>query len=404
MLFKIAWRNIWRSRVRSLVVIGAVMIGIWAVVFMMSFSTGMIESYIDNAIENDISHLQMHHPDFNLDNESKFFFEDAQKISADLNARPEVEAATVRTLVTGMLSNSKGQRGVQLRGINPVEEAATTKLDQRIVEGAYLATDQSNRIMVGRKLADALKLKIRSKVVLAFQSLEGEITYSAFRVAGIFETENSGFDKGTAFVLQTDLNEALGRENIAHEAAALLQSTDPLEVVQADLVSTYPDLLVENYEEISPEIGLFNSQMQVSAFIFIFIIMLALIFGIINTMLMAVLERYKELGVLMAVGMNKARVFGMIVLETLLLGLIALPLGLLLGWGTVNFLADRGIDLSSYSEGMREFGMSEIVYPSVDPSLYGMLAAAVFVTALLASLYPAYKAIRLKPMEAIGKI
>ena len=132
--------------------------------------------------------------------------------------------------------------------------------------------------------------------------------------------------------------------------------------------------------------------------------MLALIFGIINTMLMAVLERYRELGMLMAVGMNKAKVFVMIMLETLLLGLISAPIGMLIGYLLVLMTRRNGINLSAYSDGMAEFGMSSMVYPSLETGVYWQLAIAVLLTTILGALYPAYKAIKLKPVEAIRKI
>ncbi|MBR9922384.1 MAG: ABC transporter permease [Bacteroidetes bacterium] len=404
MIFKIAWRNIWRSRTRSIVVILAVMIGIWAVIFMLSFSNGMIESYIDNAIENQISHIQLHNPDFKKDQESQYFIENASGLEDDLRSQVEVESATVRSLATGMLTTSKGQRGVQIRGVQPTSEASVTKLDQKLVEGEYFDPETDNRILVGKSLSEELNLKIRSKVVLAFQSLDGEIIYAAFRVIGMYETDNNAYDESNVFVTQQDLNRLLGKENIGHEAAILLHSLDEIDPVQSRLTESRPDLLVENYAEISPEIELFNTQMQMSSTIIIVIVMLALIFGIINTMLMAVLERYKELGMLMAVGMNKVRVFFMIVLETLMLGLIALPLGMGLGYGTVSYLSKYGLDLSTYSEGMQEFGMSEIVYPTVNSGLYIQLGLAVLITALLGSIYPAFKAIRLRPVEAMRKV
>ena len=404
MVLKIAWRNIWRSRTRSIVVIMAIMIGIWAVIFMMSFSNGMIESYIDNAIETQISHIQLHNPDFDLDQESQFYFENASELQAELSAQPEVEFATVRSLATGMLSTSKGQRGVQIRGVNPISEAKVTKLDTKLVEGEYLDPEQQNRILIGKGLAEDLNVKLHSKVVLTFQSMDGEILYAAFRINGLYQTDNSAYDESTVFIDQSDLNTLLGKENIGHEAALLLQSTDMIGVVQNRLKAAHPELMVKNYAEISPEIELFNTQMKMSSTIIIVIVMLALIFGIINTMLMAVLERYKELGMLMAVGMNKLRVFFMIVFETIMLGLIALPLGLGLGYGSVQLLAEKGIDLSNYSKGMQEFGMSEIIYPSANTDLYLQLAFAVLFTALLGSIYPAYKAIRLRPVEAMRKL
>ena len=149
---------------------------------------------------------------------------------------------------------------------------------------------------------------------------------------------------------------------------------------------------------------LYETSMAITGLIVMTIFMFALIFGIINTMLMAVLERTKELGMLMAVGMNKAKVFWMIVIETLMLGLIAAPFGLLLGYLTVTTLGKNGLDLSSYGNGLEEFGMSTIVHPYIEPALYWQLAIAVLITAILGSLYPAWKAVKLRPVEAIRTI
>ena len=132
--------------------------------------------------------------------------------------------------------------------------------------------------------------------------------------------------------------------------------------------------------------------------------MLALIFGIINTMLMAVLERNKELGMLMAVGLNKGKVFTMIMLETLLLGCVGAPLGMFLGWLTINYFSNNGLDLSSFASGLEQMGMSTMIYPVADTSLYLQMTAAVAITALLAAIYPSLKAIKLRPVEAMRKI
>ena len=132
--------------------------------------------------------------------------------------------------------------------------------------------------------------------------------------------------------------------------------------------------------------------------------MLALIFGIINTMLMAVLERYKELGMLMAIGLNKVKIFSMIVLETLMLAAVAAPIGLGASFLTVYLLQDTGIDLSSFAKGLERFGMETTIFPVLDIGQYARISLAVFITALLASIYPARKAINLKPVEALHKI
>jgi len=383
-----------------MVVIGAIIIGVWAVIFLMGFSYGMVKSYINNAIENEISHIQIHHPDFPEDKEAKFYLEDQPALLQQLQQTEHVQAASTRTLVTAMLGAANGTRGVMARGIQPEAEAAVTKLDQKIVEGEYFS-DKKNQILVSKALAEKIKVKLRSKVVLTFQDINGEITAAAFRIAGLFETSNSKVDEGNVYVQQSDLNRLIGKENIAHEAAIFLRDVDHLTAVASELRRQNPNMLVQTYSEISPDIQLMNSQMEISSMIFTVIVMLALIFGIINTMLMAVLERIKELGMLMSIGMNKVRVFFMIVLETIMLGLIAAPIGLALGYLTIEGLSKTGINMSAWSDGLKEFGMSELIYPSIENSLYVQLATAVVITAIVASLYPAYKAVSLRPVDAI---
>lgn len=403
MLFKIAWRNVWRSRTRSLVVVGAIVIGVWSIIFLLGFMGGFTESYINNAIENQISHLQLHAPQFLEDKELQYKFDNASAKQAEISQQAGVEAACVRTITNVMLASSKGARGIIARGIDPEAEAKVTKLDEKIVEGAYF-NEKKNPILLSRRIADKLRLKIRSKVVLTFQGFDGEIVSAAFRIAGLFDTGNAPFDESTLFVRRSDLNRLLEEEDMAHEIAIFIDDIDKLENIQSKLQSQHSDLEVANYREISPDVQLYETQSGSTMYVLTVIFMLALIFGIINTMLMAVLERVRELGVLMAVGMNKMRIFGMIVSETVLLAIIGAPIGLLLGFLTVNYLSKRGIDLSAFSAGMQQFGMAEMVYPKVDVGSYIFLAIAVGITAILASIYPAFRAISLRPVEAIRKL
>jgi len=206
-------------------------------------------------------------------------------------------------------------------------------------------------------------------------------------------------------VNRKDINRLLGKENAYHEIALLLDDPESQLLETQDQISkSNQNVLVENYRQISPEVELYESQIYISVSILMFIFMLALIFGIINTMLMAVLERSRELGMLMAIGMNKLRVFFMIVIETIMLGTIGAPLGMAAGWLTVKYLNKRGLDFSEYSQGTEAFGIKSFLRPALDSEIYFILMVAVFVTALLASIYPALRAIKLRPIEAIRKI
>ncbi len=406
MLASIAWRNIWRNPVRSLVVIAAIAIGVWAAMFMSGFATGMANGYINNTIAEVVSHLQAHNPQFLKDNEAQYTLTEGLERAEALASMPEVKALSARTIVNGMIASGKGARGIRIRGVDPGAEAAVSPIAGKIVEGDYLGAGQRNPILVSTALAEKLGVKLRSRLVLTFQDENKEIISAAFRVSGIFKSSNKLLDESIVYVNRTDINDLLkpGANHFAHELAILLHDPKQTSAFKTSLQNRFPDWTVRTYGEISPDLQLYESQINSVSLIYLVVIMLALVFGIINTMLMAVLERVRELGMLMAVGMNKLRVFLMIVLETCFLGLIGGPAGLALGAITIAWLKNHGINMSMFSESLRMYGMSEIVYFDVQPVIYWQVPLMVALTALVASLYPAWKAIRLRPVEAIRKI
>ncbi len=405
----IAWRNIWRNTTRSLVVIGAIALGIWAAMFMSGFATGMAKSYVNNAVEDVVSHLQVHHAEFKKEKEPEFQITDPALAAERIRELAAVRAVSVRAVVQGMLASGNGSRGIMVRAVDPAAEAGVSALDQKIVEGAYLE-DRKNSLLISTALSERLKVGLRSKVVLTFLDMDDEITSAAFRIVGIFETSSKPFDESHVYVRRPDLSRLLRPDTVAataplaHEMAIMVDDPEQVSAVQQQLQSELPDdLIVETYRQVSPDLELYESQIQSLSLIYLTIIMLALVFGIVNTMLMAVLERVRELGMLMAIGMNKWRVFAMIVLETILLAVVAAPAGMLLGYATVAYLRKYGIDLSAFSESLREYGLSDTVYFDLDPIVYWQVPIMVGVTAIIASVYPALKAIRLRPVEAIRK-
>jgi ABC-type lipoprotein release transport system permease subunit len=412
MITKLAWRNIWRNPVRSGVVIGAVGIGIWAAIAISGFATGMMKSYVDNAITSHISHIQIHNPDYKGEEEVTDFLTNSREVLNILDNTQEVQAYAARTMVNGMLSSPKGARGIKIKGVIPEQEKAVIRLDEMMVEGSYFEQKRKNELLISERLAEKLKVGVRNKVVLTFQDLDGDITAGAFRIVGVFDTGNNPFDDGHVFVLQKDLIRLLTANNgeietdgpLVHEIALLLKSTDKLEAVADRLSGQMPAQRVETYRQVSPDLELYESQMDTISLVYLVIIMLALVFGIINTMLMAVLERVRETGMLMAIGMNKPKIFFMIVLETLFLSLVAMPIGLLLGYATIYYVGTYGLDLSAFSESLQDFGMSDRIYFAVEPVVYQQVPVVLGITAILASIYPAFKAIRMRPVEAIRKI
>jgi len=404
MLFKIAWRNIWRNRTRSLVVIASVAVGLFAGMFMMAFFQGAVKQEIDSTVETQLSHMQFHNPAFIDDKDANYTIYNGGAIIDILKKDTKVKAVSGRVITTGMISSSSTAAGVEIHGIIPGDEKAVSSISQDIVEGTYFTGLKKNEIVIGKKLAEKLAVKLHNKIVLTFQSKSGDLTAGSFRIAGIFRSRNSTFDETTVFTQFGDLAGLLGTGNEVHEIAVMLKDGKNAEQVTKMYKKEYPLLLVQTWKELSPQIALLTGVMDQMMYIIMGIILLALMFGIINTMLMAVLERQREFGMLMAIGMNKPRVFFMILLESVMLTCAGIPAGMLLTIGTVGYLAKNGIDLSSISQALSQFGFSNIIYPDLEQSMFIPVILMTAFTAILSAIYPAIKALRFKPAEAIHKI
>ncbi len=402
MLNRIAWRNIWRNRLRSLVVIISIILGVWAGLFVLALSKGLNDQRTENMINTSISHLQVHHPEYLRDNKVGNFIRDFDQLEDRLNTLDHLRAYSPRVKVSGMVSSSAGGFGVNIFGIDPEMESRVTTVSEKVVEGSYFREDKIRQpVVIGEALADKLNVQLHNKVVLQFQNMDGDIVAGAFRVAGIFRTLSSKYDEMNLFLRDQDIHELMGSPPRYHEVAVMGDDIDHVKPLAEQIGDNRENLTARTWKEISPELGYADDMMSQMMYIFIGIIMLALAFGIINTMLMAVLERRKELGMLMSIGMNRKRVFLMILLETVYLSLLSGPLGILFSYSTIEYFKKVGIDLSIIGEGLRSLAVGHVIYPALDNEFYLNIAFIVVLTAILSALYPAWKALRLKPAEAV---
>jgi putative ABC transport system permease protein len=277
-----------------------------------------------------------------------------------------------------------------------------TGLNEKVVDGAWFEGKSRNPMLISRKVADKYGVELKSKLVLTVQDVEGEIIAGAFRVVGIYESGNGMFDEMNIYVQQDDLRALMHIETGVHEIAVSLTDHDLAEPLATKYQAAYPDLQVQPWLDLAAGMRFMVEALDVYLYYIVGIILLALLFSILNTMLMAVLERMREIGVLMAVGMSKARIFLMIMLETVMLTMIGGPFGLLLSYGFVTYFGEAGINLggAAYSD----LGFAAIVYPYLDARSYLEVTMMVVVMAVIAAVYPARKALKLIPVEAIRTI
>jgi len=287
MLLSISWRNIWRNPKRSGILIAAVILGISTGIFLTAFYNGMVEQRVQSAISTEISHLQLQHPSFIREQDIRFPIPAGEKTLGIIRAKPGVKAIAGRFIINGMIASPSGSSGVTINGIQPRAEDSTTGLKAKITQGQYFDERRPNSLLMGEKLLKKLKLKPGNKAVFSFQDSSGNIVAAACRITGVFKTANTPYDASNVFVPIRMLDSLAGMSGEYNTIAVLLQNNNQVERVQSDLQLDLPNVKVRNWKEVSPETGLTVTVARQMVFILMGIILLALAFGIVNTMLMA---------------------------------------------------------------------------------------------------------------------
>ena len=403
-LIKISWRNIWRNKLRSLVVIISIVFGLLGGIIIIAMSYGLNEERMNNAVDTYLSHIQIHNNLFSEDYNIKHTINNLDIIEKAINEDKRVVSYSKRIVLNGMLSNSNGSYGIQVKGIDPDEEIKVTNTHEKIIEGEYFRSKRDNTILVGKKLADKLNLKLKSKVVITFQDENYELTSLLYRVEGIFRSGNSRYDEMNVFVKNKSITKNLPGFNGYHEMPILLSDIELRGEVKKDLIPLSSDNIVEGWDDISKELAYANEMLSAVLYIFMMIILSGLSFGVINTMLMAILERRKEIGMLMSIGMNRYKIFMMISFETIFLSLIALPFGLITSYLIVEYYSVVGIDLSVVEAGLENFGVGTRLYFKVPNEEYFYVSLMVFVISIFSSIFPSIRALKINPVEATKTI
>ena len=471
MIWSISWKNLWRNKSRSLVVIIAVTLGIISGVLIVGIMEGWVKQRLHDAIYNEVSHVQVHNSEYLKNEEVLLTIRDSAALTGAIRSLPGISGWVMRTKMVAMATTPWASTGVIIYGIDPEKEMQVTEIYKKIVLGGgeYFEKGVKGNILISDKTAETLKLKqyiitqevfdklnndklpnkitsslrplkdirfrspkdfkealksvlnrkeldryglkvmeyaldyrIRNKVQITISDGKGTPVQGTFRVSGIFKTTNGGFDQTSVFVNSQDLAELYdGSTILTHEIAILLNNIEDADIIKKELSSKTLGNTISTWKELAPDAAMMNDYMIMYYLIFIGIVMFALAFGIINTMMMTILERTRELGMLMAIGMNRSRIFRMIMLETVFLTLVGAIAGMLAGWTIIGALGKSGIHFTSWGEGFEAIGFAAVVYPVISPSFFIIITILVIVTAIISSIWPARKALKLNPVEAL---
>jgi ABC-type lipoprotein release transport system permease subunit len=400
MVLRLAWRNAWRNSRRTGIVVTAVAIGIAGTLLTMAINFGMVFQMVGTAIENEVGHLQIHARGFEDEPELAVRLEDGGRESiAELRRLEGVRAFSRRVRGEGLLSSPRASAGVRVLGIEPQREGQVTRIAASVVEGSYLDGD-GRRLLLGRELARRLEVGVGDKVVLSVQDLAGELTGEALRVGGLFDTASQALDRSTIF-LQLGASQALlGLDDSISEVVAVADSRDQVDRLRRDLAAALPDAEVRSWKQLEPLLVYMVDVFDQSAWMIYAAVFVAMAFGIANVLLMTIYERTREIGIMRAVGFGRGRLVATIVVEALVVTFVGLLVGFAGALIGVYLLRD-GIDLSGMAQGLEYLGVGTRIVPVLRTSDFTTPLAVAAVTAFVASAWPAWRAVRLRPAEAV---
>ncbi len=414
MLLRVAWRNLWRNWRRSAVVIAAIASGLAACVVLLGWSQGMMRQMADNMIRLRLAHLSVLSPDWSRDPAPTRNLPDSARPARDWLAAVPGAHVAARLEGDGLIQSARSAMRVTLVGVEPEAEAAVSSVPGSIVAGRWLperppagAARELPPIALGRALAERLRVDPGDKVVV---QVPGEGGLGAFRVAGLYQVASSEFERVYAFVRLEQAQRLYAVGDAVTELAVRLDEPEAAPELQTALAQAlardWPGVRVAvmRWQEREPRLAAMLRMMSDVGWIMYVAVFVAMAFGIANVLLMAVHERTREFGVMRALGLRAPALLGLIVLESLLLSLVGVALGLALALPVVSWYARVGLDLTAFSDALRGLGVGSRIYLRFGPEDAVDPIAIAAVTAVAAAFWPALRAARLRPAEALRRL
>ncbi|RMD92491.1 MAG: ABC transporter permease [Calditrichaeota bacterium] len=404
MLFKIAWRNIWRNPRRSWVLITSIAVGILGYLGTIAFSRGFVMQMIETVINLQGGHLMIQprgyyqNPRIGLKISKPERIEKIlDQLTIDVNYAPFVS-------FQGMINSAEAATGVIIYGVDPYLEPNITIVSSSITQGRYLTAGKGGEIVIGERLAKKLKVRLGEKVVLMATDMMNNINSGAFRIVGLFHTTSPDFDRSHAFIHLNEAQAFIGYSNEITGISVRLQNEHLLETLEKTLETKLTGLPVEilTWKERNPLVVLSLEAYDAMVILIIVILFSAIAFSIANVFLMVIYERIREFGIMMANGTKPKNIVIMLFLEALLITFIGLISGFTFSVAYLSYWQHVGLDLSAFAKGLAKFGVGSHVYPEIiiQDILWGIMLITVIV--LISVIYPAVKAARFKVVEAIS--
>ena len=407
---KMAWRNIWRNTRRTILTICAIAFASLLLVFMLSFQFGSYETMINTSVKIHTGHLQIQAKDYQKKKDIRLVVAPSAELSAILESIPQVESYTFRGQAFSLVSSKERTYGVLVTGIDPEREATVSRLKSLIRQGGYLNGDDSNQALIGQILARNLRVGVGDELTVLGQGRDGSIAATVVKIKGVYSSGIDDFDRASIHIPLGTFQEVYSMQGAVHEVVTIATSLAEVDDIKAILKTALPSvnsqkpLIVLDWNELMPGLRQSIEMDLVSGLIFYLLLVLVVAFSILNTFLMAIFERTREFGVLMAIGTTPGRLTKVLLIESMTLTAIGIVAGIIIGSLITLYFQSHGIDFSGASELLSQFGITGRMYPKLSLLSATSGPLAVLVITFLAALYPALKVQRMHPVEAMRAI
>jgi len=402
-LARLAWRNLWRNRRRTLIMLLAIATGAWAMIFMTALMRGMVDQMVEDGIDALPGFVQVHDPSYRDDPSIENSLPAPDPAFREAMSGPPVTGWTARVRVPAMISSERESRGVVLLGVDPPGEIAVGFDPQSVTAGRFLEGPSDPGIVIGRKLLERLETDPGKRVVIMSQGRENTVSDRGFRIVGVYDAQLGAIEETFVYAGRATVQAMLGvGDRVSEIAVTGVDYRDVDALLQHVSEAAGPAAETRPWTGLDTYLAAMMNVMDGFVLVWIVLIFVALSFGLVNTLMMAVFERIREFGLMQALGMKPAAIVFQVLLESLLLLLLGLALGNALAVASIWPIRD-GLDLSVVAQGLELFGAASTLYPALKAYDLVLANTVVVLLGVLTGLLPAWRAAQYEPVKAIAK-
>ncbi len=400
---QLAIRNLLRNSRRTTITLLTMIFGIAVLTLLSALNDGWLSQMKTNFILSYTGHVQIHARGFEASQNLRDSIKDPQEVIRLMQSYPEISGWTSRIRTSGLASLGGSSAGIQIMATDPEQETWVTSMNEHVAHGEWLRAGMPKDLLLGIAVAETIGAKVGDRVVLMTQRTSGEMVSEVFNLTGILDTGAPQIDRTLALIpLDSTQNWLTLGEAVTDIVirAERHEDTDMIVRLFRQQLSgrTYE---IMPWQALDPMVRQWLEFSDAYGFVVIMVVVILVLTEILNTMLISIHERQKELGVIVAIGTTRPQVFSMLLLEAVLLIFIGATLGYIAGSLLVYAFAESGIDLTNYANAFQFFYMNPVIHPELTQSSAVKILGATLAAALLAGIYPAWKATRLRLSVAL---